>query len=176
MHRFETLTENILDLGHVPFAHHNAAGISKKRNVNPDLTVPDYGHVATGGFVIRRPAVPTARAAEYDLRLDAPGHASYVYTDPGSGFNQHFLIVPTKPGWSKLFISMVGCSDSKVRVGGWRGSPRRCMDEPSSHTEQAEQARTDTLSAARDGGEGSQLLDRALLGCRRQPRSSSSAS
>ncbi len=49
--------------------------------------------------------------------LDAPGQLSWTY---GASGTDHFLVVPTRPGWSRIFILGAQTGGSRVRFGSLR--------------------------------------------------------
>jgi len=98
--RYDTLLENVLDPSHVPFAHHGLQG-NRDAKIEPrEMTVDE---ITRDGFVTQARQL-TARG-NVDIVFRAPFNVTYQVVAMGGLPVLEIMVVPTKPGWSRLLAN-----------------------------------------------------------------------
>ncbi|GAX76051.1 hypothetical protein CEUSTIGMA_g3494.t1 [Chlamydomonas eustigma] len=142
--RFDTAMENILDPSHVPFAHHGVQGNRKKVVHREMHIIDQKVTKDVGFKIVNEPpqsSATTLKTASADTQHLTQDSAQIKSTSKSgandaknTGFKSNFgfqppflvsyevgsfgamkvLATPTKPGWSRMFVSFLGRHDAKL--------------------------------------------------------------
>jgi phenylpropionate dioxygenase-like ring-hydroxylating dioxygenase large terminal subunit len=120
---YDTLLENIIDVSHLPFAHHGLLGtrgdampipMSRPENVTVsgfDFTITDRAmkKIRNGTSIFRAPFVLSYSSELWPdsyktTTVQRRNRRSKQATPPRKEFNLTTVVIPTKPGWSRAIV------------------------------------------------------------------------
>jgi len=100
---YDTLVENLMDVSHIPFAHHGLQG--NRKDATPIAMQLEAKQADSIDFSFDDRTMGMGRHTDFTMRLPFLGFYRGKFDKPGkSPFKLNFLCVPVAPGHSRLIL------------------------------------------------------------------------